>query len=123
VAVRDVAAGHLLAYQRGRAGERYLLGGEDVTLREAFALIARHAGRTPPRVGVPTGVALGAAWVADRTLRLVGREPKLLNVDEARLARIPMRFSCAKAMRELGYTYRPADEALRDAVAWVLNGG
>jgi dihydroflavonol-4-reductase len=123
VAVRDVAAGHVLAYEKGRSGERYLLGGEDVTLREAFATIARHAGRTPPRIGVPTRVALGAAWVADRTLRLAGREPKLLNVDEARLARVPMRFSCAKAQRELGYTYRPADEALRDAVAWVLNGG
>jgi dihydroflavonol-4-reductase len=116
VAVQDVAAGHLLAYERGRRGERYLLGGEDVTLREAFAMIARHAGRTPPRLAVPYPVALGAAWAADRATRLVGREPKLLNLDETRLARVPMRFSCAKAQRELGYTFRPADEALRGAV-------
>src|SRR5206468_10860030 len=103
---RDVAAGHLLAYGHGRRGERYLLGGEDVTLRDAFAMIARHAGRTPPRVGVPWRVALGAAWVADRATRLVGREPKLLNFDETRLARLPMTFSCAKAQRELGYSFR-----------------
>ena len=123
VAVQDVAAGHLLAHANGRSGERYLLGGEDVTLREAFAMIARHAGRRPPRIGVPTAVALGAAHVADRATRLVGREPKLLNLDEARLARVPMRFSSAKAQRELGYTFRPADEALRDAGRWVLNQG
>jgi dihydroflavonol-4-reductase len=118
VDVRDVAAGHLLAHERGRSGERYLLGGEDVSLRDAFAMIARHAGRTPPRVGVPWRFALGAAWAADRGLRLVGREPKLLNLDETRLARLPMTFSCAKAQRELGYTFRPADEAFADAVAW-----
>jgi dihydroflavonol-4-reductase len=120
VDVRDVAAGHLLAFERGRSGERYLLGGEDVTLREAFAMIARHAGRTPPRLSVPWPVALGAAWTADRALRIAGREPKLLNLDETRLARVPMRFSCAKAQRELGYAYRPADEALRAAVEWVV---
>jgi len=118
VDVRDVAAGHLLAFEHGRSGERYLLGGEDVTLREAFAAIARHAGRTPPRVSVPWRAALGAAWVADRATRLVGREPKLLNLDEARLARTPMRFSVEKAQRELGYSFRSADEALAGAVAW-----
>jgi dihydroflavonol-4-reductase len=118
VDVRDVAAGHLLAYEHGRRGERYLLGGEDVSLRDAFAMIARRAGRTPPLIGVPWRVALGAAWTADRGLRLVGREPKLLNLDETRLARLPMTFSCAKAQRELGYTFRPADEAFADAVAW-----
>jgi dihydroflavonol-4-reductase len=117
--VRDVARGHLLAHERGRRGERYLLGGEDVTLRDAFAMIARHAGRTPPRVGVPWRVALGAAWVADRGLRLVGREPKRLNLDETRLARLPMTFSTVRAQRELGYTFRPADAALADAVAWL----
>ena len=119
VDVRDVAAGHVLAYERGRRGERYLLGGEDVTLRETFAMIARHAGRTPPRVGVPWRVALGAAWTADRALRVLGREPKLLNLDETRLARTPMRFSIDKARRELGYTFRGADEALAGAVAWL----
>jgi dihydroflavonol-4-reductase len=118
VDVRDVAKGQLLAFEHGRSGERYLLGGEDVTLRDAFAMIARHAGRRPPRVGVPWRVALGAAWIADRALRVAGREPKLLNLDEARLARTPMRFSIDKAQRELGYTFRSADEALADAVAW-----
>jgi dihydroflavonol-4-reductase len=113
-----VARGHVLAFEHGRSGERYLLGGEDVTLRDAFAMIARHAGRRRPRLGVPWQLALGAAWVADHALRVAGREPKLLNLDEARLARTPMRFSIDKAQRELGYTFRSADEALADAVAW-----
>ena len=64
--MQDVAAGHLLAFEHGRRGERYLLGGEDVTLRDAFAMIARHAGRTPPRVGVP---------YRGRARRGVGRRP------------------------------------------------
>jgi dihydroflavonol-4-reductase len=123
VAVQDVAAGHLLAFERGRAGERYLLGGEDLELQEAFAIIARHAGRRPPRAAVPFPVALGAAWVADRATRLVGREPGLLNLDETRLARTPMRFSDAKARRELGYVSRPADEALAGAVSWFSSNG
>src|SRR4029079_19352312 len=100
-----------------RRGERYLLGGEDVTLREAFAMIARHAGRTPPRIGVPWRRALRDASTAGRVRGLGGREPKLLNLDETRLARTPMRFSIDKAERELGYTFRSADEELAGAVA------
>jgi dihydroflavonol-4-reductase len=121
VAVQDVAAGHLLAFERGRPGERYLLGGEDLTLKEAFAIIARHAGRRPPRVAVPYPVALGAAWVADRAARLAGREPGLLNLDETRLARTPMRFSSEKARSELGHSSRSADEALKAAVDWFTS--
>jgi len=115
VAVQDVAAGHVLAFEHGRRGERYLLGGENLSLREVFAAVARAAGRPAPRIGVPWAVAYAAARAGDAALRAVGREPSLLVVDEVRLARLPMTFDDAKARRELGYTSRPAREALAAA--------
>ena len=120
VAVEDVAAGHLLAHERGRSGERYLLGGENLSLREVFALVAEAAGRRLPRVGVPWPLAYAAARTSDAALRLVGREPSLLVLDQVRLARLPMTFDDAKARRELGYTSRPACEALAAAARAAL---
>jgi len=118
VAAADVARGHRLALERGRAGERYLLGGDNLSLRDAFALIAACAGRAAPRLPVPYPVALAAAHAADAAGRALGREFELLNLDETRLARHPLHFSSAKAVRELGYAWRSADEAISDAVAW-----
>jgi dihydroflavonol-4-reductase len=112
VAVQDAAAGHVRAFEHGRRGERYLLGGENLSLREVFATVARAAGRPAPRIGVPWAVAYAAARAGDAALRAVGREPSLLVVDEVRLARLPMAFDDAKARRELGHTSRPAREAL-----------
>jgi dihydroflavonol-4-reductase len=108
VDVRDVARGHLLAWERGRRGERYLLGGEDKALGDVFALIARAAGRTPPRVRVPYAAARAAASVG------------LLNKHEIALARLPMWFSSAKAERELGYRPGPVEPAVERAVDDVL---
>lgn len=119
VDVRDVARGHLLAHRKGRRGERYLLGGENLRLAEVFAIVAGHAGRPAPRVRVPYPLVHGAAWAAHLASRATGREPRLLVLDEVRLARLPERFAIDKAPRELGYTWRPADDALRDAVAAV----
>jgi dihydroflavonol-4-reductase len=113
--VRDIARGHVLAHELARPGERYLLGGDNLPLAEVFALVAREHGHPPPRVRIPFRAALGAAWAADRIGRVVGREPTLLVLDEVRLARIPAAFSIEKARRELGYTWRPAADALRDA--------
>jgi dihydroflavonol-4-reductase len=117
VAVEDVARGHLLAYERGRAGERYLLGGDDLPLRHVFAIVARAAGRRPPRVAVPFPLVLGAAMLADRALAPFGREAELLVLDEVRLARVPALFTSAKARQQLGYSWRSAREALEEAVA------
>jgi dihydroflavonol-4-reductase len=108
VDVRDVARGHLLAWERGRRGERYLLGGEDVTLAQTFALIARAAGRKPPRATIPYAVARAAAAVG------------LLNRHEIALARLPMWFSSEKARSELGYEPGSIEDAARRAVADVL---
>lgn len=118
VAVEDVARGHALALERGRSGERYILGGDDLWLRDAFQLALKALGRTAPRLAVPWGPVYGAAVVADVAGRLIGREPQLLVLDEVRLARLPLFFSSAKARRELGYVPRPAADALAAAATW-----
>jgi dihydroflavonol-4-reductase len=108
VDVRDVALGHALALERGRTGERYLLGGVDLSLRDAFAAIAAAAGRPRPRLRVPYAVARAGAALG------------LANRNEVRLARTPMFFSSAKAERELGYRPGPLEPALARAVREAL---
>ncbi len=108
VDVRDVALGHVLAFERGRAGERYLLGGVDLPLGDVFAAIAAAAGRSRPRLRVP--------YAAVRAAGAVG----LVNRHEARLARLPMYFSSEKAERELGYRPGPIEPALARAVRDAL---
>ncbi len=120
VAVEDVAAGHRSAFERGRSGHRYLLGGENLSMREVFAIVARAAGRRPPRIAVPWRVAYLAAGASTAALAAIGRESSLLVLDEVRLARRPMLFDDAKARRELGYRSRPAAAALAAAAAGVV---
>lgn len=121
VAVEDVAAGHLRAHEHGRAGRRYLLGGENLPMRDVFAHVARAAGRRAPRVGIPWPVVYGAARVADAAGRAAGREPQLLNLDEVRLGRTPMAFDDGRARRELSHISRPAADALAAAARAVLS--
>lgn len=116
VAVEDVARGHLLAFERGRAGQRYLLGGENLSMRQVFAAICNAVGRPAPRVAVPWSAAYGAAWIAARVIR----EPQLLVVDEVRVARWPMRFDDRLARAELGYSSEPAASALWRAARSAL---
>ena len=120
VAVQDVAVGHVRAFERGRPGQRYLLGGENVSMRDVFAAVAAAAGRRPPAIAVPWRAAYAAALAADTALRPFGREPKLLSLDEVRLARLPMTFDDALARRELGHTSRPALQALAEAARAAL---
>jgi dihydroflavonol-4-reductase len=120
VGVEDVALGHVLAFEHGRSGERYLLGGEDLTMREVFAAIATAAGRPAPRLPVPWTAAYAAARLADAALRPLGREPQLLVLDEVRAGRLPHRFDDAKARTELGYSSHPAAEALARAARSAL---
>jgi dihydroflavonol-4-reductase len=123
VHVDDVAEGHLLALDRGRVGERYILGGENLPLGEMLALIAHLVGRKPPRLRLPAGAVLPAAFATEAIARLgIGGEP-LLTADGVRMARKPMYFTSAKAERELGYRSRPALEGLRDAIAWYRSRG
>ncbi|WP_439646880.1 hopanoid-associated sugar epimerase [Novosphingobium lentum] len=122
VHVDDVAAGHLLAAERGRIGERYILGGQDVTLAEMLADIARIMGRKPPTVRLPVAPLMPLAWANEQWARLTGREP-FLTVDSLRMSRHAMFYSSAKAQRELGYVARPHAQALADAIAWFRAQG
>ena len=122
VCVEDVARGHLLAFERGRIGERYVLGGENLPLAAILAIIARLVGRRPPRLKLPTGPLLPVAAVAELIARFTGREP-FVTRDSLRMAKKKMFFSSAKAERELGYRARPAEAGLADAIAWFRANG
>jgi dihydroflavonol-4-reductase len=122
VHVDDVAAGHLLAYQRGKAGERYILGGEDMTLRNILGQISTLVGRKPPRVRLPYGMVLPIAYVAEGFARISGRSGRI-TLEGVRMSRKRMFFSSAKAMRELGYTARPPVQAFEDAIRWFRDNG
>lgn len=122
VHVDDVARGHLLAFERGVAGERYILGGQDMTLREILAQIARLVGRDPPRVRLPYAAVLPIAYVADAFSRVSGRAGRL-TLEGVRMSRKRMFFSSTKAQRDLGYTWRPPAEAFADAVQWFRERG
>jgi dihydroflavonol-4-reductase len=122
VHVDDVAAGHLAAAAMGRVGERYILGGENMSLKEIIAEVARAAGTQPPRIRVPYAVAYPVAIGAELVARLTGREP-FITRDGVRMARKKMYFTSAKASRELGYVPRPARGAIADAVGWFKANG
>jgi dihydroflavonol-4-reductase len=122
VHVDDVAAGHLLAYERGRSGERYILGGQDMTLREILAQIAAIVGRRPPRIRLPYGAVLPMAYLAEGFAKLTGRSGRL-TLEGVRMSRKLMFFSSAKAARELGYSWRPPAAAFEDAIRWFRDTG
>jgi dihydroflavonol-4-reductase len=122
VHVDDVAFGHLLAAEHGAIGERYILGGENLTLAEILAEVAAAVGRRPPMLKIPYAAILPIAVGAELVARVTGREP-FVTLDGARMSRKKMYFSSARAMRELGYAPRPARQAIADAVAWFSAHG
>ncbi len=117
VPVDDVATGHVLALERGRIGEGYILGGENLSLREILTMVAEEAGRAPPRVKLTPGMVWPVACVEELLARVFGREPRVTR-DHLRMARHKMFFSSAKAMRELGYAPGPVRPAIRQALGW-----
>jgi len=116
VHVDDVAEGHVLALERGVIGERYILGGEDFSLGALFALVAKVAGRQPPRIKLPLAPLYPVALACEALARF-GIEP-VVTRETLAMARKKMFFSSAKAQAELGYAPRPAVQAIEDAVAW-----
>ncbi len=122
VHVDDVADGHVAALRRGRIGERYILGGENLILGQMLAEIARLAGRRAPTVKLPRALIYPVAYAAEGIARITKREP-FVTVDGLRMAKYKMFFSSAKAERELSYQARPAVEALADAYRWFLDAG
>lgn len=122
VHVDDVAAGHLQAFDGGRIGERYILGGENMTLREILVEICRLAGRSPPRIRLPHAALLPVAYASEALARLTGGGTRV-TVEAVRLARKHMYFSSEKAVRELGYRWRPPLRAFEDALFWFREQG
>ena len=120
--VDDVAEGHLLAFEKGRVGERYILGGENMSLQAILGAVAAAAGRRAPKLKIPHGAILPIAYAAEAWARISGGEP-FATVDGVRMARKKMYFSHAKAVRDLGYAPRPAGQALADAVRWFKDHG
>jgi dihydroflavonol-4-reductase len=121
VHVDDVAAGHLLAYEKGVVGRRYVLGGTNMTLREILTELARVSGRRPPRWRLSHRAVLPIAYIAEGWAHVSGREP-LATVDGVKLSAHAMYFSSARAERELGYAPGDARVALERAAEWFRRG-
>jgi dihydroflavonol-4-reductase len=120
--VRDVATGHLLAAERGRPGERYILANANLTLQALLAMLARIAGRSAPRLRLPHWLPLAIAHVEAPIARLFKREPRV-PLDGVRMAKKTMFFDGSKAVRELGLPQSPIEPALRRAVEWFQANG
>jgi dihydroflavonol-4-reductase len=122
VHVDDVAHGHLLARDAGRPGQRYILGGADMSLREILVMVASRSGRKPPSIRLPRAVVYPIAAISEALARVSGKEPRV-TLDGVRMSRKHMYFSSHKAEAELGYRWRPPAEAIADALAWFRAHG
>ena len=122
VPVEDAAAGHLLAAERGVVGERYILGGENLSLKQVLDLLAAVSGRPAPRVRLPHAFALAAGYADAAISRLLRREPRI-PLEGVRMARHSMFVDASRARRELGFAPGPVSEALARAVAWFRANG
>ncbi len=122
VHVDDVAAGHLMAFERGEKGERYILGGEDLSLEAILACVAGIRGNKPPKLRLPHALVLPIAHGSELFARIFGGEP-LATVAGVRMSRKRMYFYSRKAKEKLGYDYRSSTEAIRDAVDWFARNG
>jgi dihydroflavonol-4-reductase len=122
VDVEDVAQGHWLAAQKGKIGERYILGNQNMTLKEFLTLLAKVSNRAAPRFRIPYAVAWMAGAVSTGLASLTGKEP-LIPLDGVRMAHAPMYYDASKAVRELGLSQTPIETALQKAVAWFRENG
>jgi dihydroflavonol-4-reductase len=119
VDVRDVAVGLRLAAERGKAGERYILGGVNLTLTSFFGELAKQTRRTIPRVALPSALSPAVLWLHDRLSR-PGKVRPVITADQARLAGWYFCFDCSKAARELGYCSRPLLTTLADTYSFWM---
>ncbi|MGK8890596.1 hopanoid-associated sugar epimerase [Burkholderia gladioli] len=122
VHVDDVAQGHFLALEKGRVGERYILGGENLPLQQMLADIAGMTNRKPPTIALPRGPLYPIAYAAEAIAKFTRREP-FVTVDGLKMSKNKMYFTSAKAERELGYRARPYRDGLRDALDWFREAG
>jgi dihydroflavonol-4-reductase len=122
VDVLDVARGHLAAFERGKSGERYILGGENIELGELLQRVGRLVGRRAPTVTVPQWLPLGVAWFEESILARAGRAPKI-SIDSVRMSQESMYYDASKARLQLGFAPGPIDTAIRTAVEWFDGNG
>jgi dihydroflavonol-4-reductase len=120
--VRDVAWGHLLALEKGETGERYILGNQNLSLKDLLAQLAEISGLKPPQTTLPFWLPLSIAWVEERLLAPLGKAPSI-PLDGVRMSRQPMYYQATKAVSELGLPQSPIRKALEDAVSWFVNRG
>jgi dihydroflavonol-4-reductase len=117
VGVEDCAAGHLLIAEKGKIGERYLLGAENLTLQQVLNSLAQLTGLPAPKFKIPHGLALGVAYAETAFSRLIGREPQI-PVEGVKIAQHMMFVDCTRAQRELGFRAEPVSAAFERAVRW-----
>jgi dihydroflavonol-4-reductase len=122
VGVEECAAGHLLLAEKGKVGERYLLGGENLTLKAMLDTLAKITGLRAPSLKIPHGLALGVAYANTVFSRLLGREPGI-PIEGVKIARHMMFVDCSRAQRELGFKAGPVAAALERAVRWYEANG
>jgi dihydroflavonol-4-reductase len=122
VDVADVARGHVLAYDKGRSGERYILGGENLPLRTLLERVGAETGRAAPRLSIPLWLPLGVAWFDEMVLARLGRSPSI-PIDGVKMSGESMYYDVSKAERQLGFRPAPIDGAIRAAVRWFADNG
>ena len=120
--VRDVAQGHLLALEKGKTGERYILGNKNLTLKALLEQLSLLTGLTAPQQTLPIWLPLGVAWVEEYLLFPLGKKPSI-PIDGVKMSKQPMYYDTSKAIKELGLPSSPIEIALKDAINWFTNNG
>jgi len=123
VHVDDVAEGHMLAFDKGRVGQRYILGGENLQLKEILRLVAVATNSRPPRICLPHNLVLPVAYIAEFIAKFNGGAEPFVTVDGVKMSKKKMYFDWSKARTELQYRQRPSGEAIADAIAWFKANG
>ena len=123
VHVNDVAKGHMQAFHKGKLGERYILGGENLTLKEMLEIISTLCGNTPPKIKLPRKPLYPIGYIFEVFARLFNIKYPILTVDMIRMAEKKMFYSSEKAKKELDYKHKSAKSALRDAIKWFIDNG
>jgi len=120
--VRDVAEGHILAYENGKSGDRYILGNQNMTLKAVLEQLSTITGLSAPKISVPYWLPYTVAWVDEKILPIFGKTPSV-PLDGVRMSRQPMYYNAAKAVQELGLPQTAIATALKDAVDWFETNG
>jgi hopanoid-associated sugar epimerase len=120
--VRDVAKGHLLALEKGKKGDRYILGHENLSFKQLLEQLAQITDLPAPQTSIPAWIPLTVGWVEEKILAPLGKTPTV-PIDGVRMAQQPMYYDTSKAIRELGLPQSPLSVALKDAVDWFVSNG